>query len=157
MLRLARCPILTRPWSDPQRILREYECPTVTGKPRVAFRETITKPVTFDFIHKKQSGGSGQYGRVMGTLEPLEGAELDKLLFVDETVGNNIPKSFIPSIEKGFLDACVKGPVTGHAVQGVRFSLKDGSWFASCCGPSTPLMFVWGTFSGRCGTQCGLE
>jgi elongation factor G len=52
--------------------------------------------------------------------------DLDKVLFSDETVGNNIPKSFVPSIEKGFFDACIKGPVTGHAVLGCRFVLKDG-------------------------------
>ena len=52
--------------------------------------------------------------------------ELDKLQFSDETVGNNIPKNFVPSIEKGFLEACLKGPVTGHAVLGCRFVLKDG-------------------------------
>jgi elongation factor G len=59
-------------------------------------------------------------------LEPLPEDQLNQLLFADETVGNNLPKSFVPAIEKGFLDACLKGPVTGHAVQGVRFRLTDG-------------------------------
>ena len=63
----------------------------------------------FDYLHKKQSGGAGQYGRVIGTLEPLTEEELTKLEFEDSTVGMNIPKQFIPAIEKGFLEACDKG------------------------------------------------
>ena len=66
----------------------------------------------FDYLHKKQSGGSGQYGRVIGSLEPIteeEGETLTGLEFEDRTVGMNIPKQFIPAIEKGFLEACEKG------------------------------------------------
>lgn len=69
----------------------------------------------------------GRYGRVQGVLEPLPEDQLDKLLFADETVGNNIPKNFVPSIEKGYIEACIKGPVTGHAVTGVKFRLTDGT------------------------------
>ena len=107
-------------------MLRDYNCETETGKPRVSFRESLTAPVEFDFIHKKQTGGSGQYGRVIGRLEPLEGEEADQLMFEDRTVGQNIPKGFIPSIEKGFREACEKGPLTGHPILGVRFILEDG-------------------------------
>ena len=63
----------------------------------------------FDYLHKKQSGGAGQYGRVIGTLQPLKKEELTKVEFVDETVGMNIPKGFIPAIEKGFMEVCEKG------------------------------------------------
>ncbi|KAM9031599.1 elongation factor G, mitochondrial isoform 1-T1 [Sarcophilus harrisii] len=110
-----------------QRMEREYGCPCVTGKPKVAFRESITEPVPFDFTHKKQSGGAGQYGKVIGVLEPLEPENYTKLEFVDNTYGTNIPKQFIPAIEKGFLDACQKGPLSGHRISGVRFVVEDGA------------------------------
>jgi len=115
-----------------ERLLREYECDTEVGKPKVAYRETITKPTKFDFIHKKQSGGSGQYGRVIGTLEPVEideDADKDEVTcsFVDETVGQNLSKSYVPAIQKGFLESCHKGPLTGSPVEGVLFRLLDGA------------------------------
>ncbi|KAG7480407.1 elongation factor G, mitochondrial [Solea senegalensis] len=110
-----------------QRMEREYNCTCVMGKPKVAFRETITAPVTFDFTHKKQSGGSGQYGKVIGVLEPLEPEDSTKLEFEDQTVGTNVPKQFVPAIEKGFREACEKGPLSGHKISGVRFVLEDGA------------------------------
>ncbi|XP_038162281.1 elongation factor G, mitochondrial [Cyprinodon tularosa] len=110
-----------------QRMEREYNCPCVMGKPKVAFRETITSPVPFDFTHKKQSGGSGQYGKVIGVLEPLEPEDYTKLEFEDQTVGTNVPKQFVPAVEKGFRDACEKGPLSGHKISGVRFLLEDGA------------------------------
>uniref|UniRef100_A0A3Q1IPZ7 Elongation factor G, mitochondrial n=1 Tax=Anabas testudineus TaxID=64144 RepID=A0A3Q1IPZ7_ANATE len=110
-----------------QRMEREYSCPCVMGKPKVAFRETITAPVPFDFTHKKQTGGSGQYGKVIGVLEPLEPEHYTKLVFDDQTVGTNIPKQFVPAIEKGFREACEKGPLSGHKISGLRFLLEDGA------------------------------
>ncbi|XP_056906735.1 elongation factor G, mitochondrial [Takifugu flavidus] len=110
-----------------QRMEREYNCPCEMGKPKVAFRETITSPVPFNFTHKKQTGGSGQYGKVIGVLEPLDAEHCTKLEFEDQTVGTNIPKQFIPAIEKGFLEACEKGPLCGHRISGVRFLLEDGA------------------------------
>lgn len=110
-----------------QRMEREYNCPCVMGKPKVAFRETVTNPVTFDFTHKKQSGGSGQYGKVTGVLEPLEPEHYTKLEFEDQTIGTNVPKQFIPAVEKGYRDACEKGPLSGHKISGVRFVLEDGA------------------------------
>lgn len=110
-----------------QRMEREYSCPCVMGKPKVAFRETITNAVPFDFTHKKQSGGSGQYGKVIGVLEPLEPEDYTKLDFDDQTVGTNVPKQFIPAVEKGFRDACEKGPLSGHKISGLRFILEDGA------------------------------
>ncbi|XP_042626664.1 elongation factor G, mitochondrial isoform X1 [Cyprinus carpio] len=110
-----------------QRMEREYNCPCVMGKPKVAFRETVTSAVPFDFTHKKQSGGSGQYGKVTGVLEPLDPENYTKLEFSDETVGTNIPKQFVPAVEKGFREACEKGPLTGHKISGVRFILEDGA------------------------------
>ncbi|XP_005344139.1 elongation factor G, mitochondrial [Microtus ochrogaster] len=110
-----------------QRMEREYGCPCIIGKPRVAFRETITTPVPFDFTHKKQSGGAGQFGKVIGVLEPLAPEEYTKLEFSDETFGSNVPKQFVPAVEKGFLDACEKGPLSGHKLSGLRFVLQDGA------------------------------
>ncbi|XP_054452678.1 elongation factor G, mitochondrial [Anoplopoma fimbria] len=110
-----------------QRMEREYNCPCVMGKPKVAFRETITSPVQFDFTHKKQSGGSGQYGKVIGVLEPLEPEHHTKLEFEDQTVGTNVPKQFVPAVEKGFREACEKGPLTGHMISGLKFILEDGA------------------------------
>ena len=66
----------------------------------------------FDYLHKKQSGGAGQYGRIIGHLEPMTDEELTKLEFEDKTIGMNIPKQFIPAIEKGFLEASDKGGQT---------------------------------------------
>uniref|UniRef100_A0A667Y4R7 Elongation factor G, mitochondrial n=1 Tax=Myripristis murdjan TaxID=586833 RepID=A0A667Y4R7_9TELE len=110
-----------------QRMEREYNCPCVLGKPKVAFRESITSAVPFEFTHKKQSGGSGQYGKVIGVLEPLESESYTKLEFEDQTVGTNVPKQFVPAVEKGFKDACEKGPLSGHKISGVRFLLEDGA------------------------------
>ncbi|XP_048859585.1 elongation factor G, mitochondrial [Brienomyrus brachyistius] len=110
-----------------QRMEREYNCPCLMGKPKVAFRETISSLVPFEFTHKKQSGGAGQYGKVIGVLEPLDPEDFTKLEFADETIGTNVPKQFIPAVEKGFREACEKGPLTGHKISGVRFVLKDGA------------------------------
>ncbi|XP_076591702.1 elongation factor G, mitochondrial [Chaetodon auriga] len=110
-----------------QRMEREYNCPCVMGKPKVSFRETISSPVSFDFTHKKQTGGSGQYGKVVGVLEPLEPENYTKLEFEDQTIGTNIPKQFVPAVERGYREACEKGPLTGHKISGVRFLLEDGA------------------------------
>ncbi|XP_023788526.1 elongation factor G, mitochondrial [Cyanistes caeruleus] len=110
-----------------QRMEREYGCPCTMGKPKVAFRENISAPVPFEFIHKKQSGGAGQYGKVIGVLEPLEPENFTKLEFEDRTIGTNIPKQFVPAVEKGFREACEKGLLSGHRISGVRFVLEDGA------------------------------
>ncbi|NXK68707.1 EFGM factor, partial [Sylvietta virens] len=110
-----------------QRMEREYGCPCTMGKPKVAFRENISAPVPFEFTHKKQSGGAGQYGKVIGVLEPLEPEDFTKVEFEDRTIGTNIPKQFVPAVEKGFRKACEKGLVSGHRISGVRFVLQDGA------------------------------
>ncbi|KFV62562.1 hypothetical protein N307_04961, partial [Dryobates pubescens] len=110
-----------------QRMEREYGCPCTMGKPKVAFRECISSAVPFEFTHKKQTGGAGQYGKVIGFLEPLEPEDYTKLEFEDRTIGTNIPKQFVPAVEKGFREACEKGLVSGHRISGVRFVLEDGA------------------------------
>ncbi|XP_026326868.1 elongation factor G, mitochondrial [Hyposmocoma kahamanoa] len=110
-----------------QRMEREYNCPVDLGKPKVAFRETLMSACAFDYLHKKQSGGAGQYARVIGILEPLPPLQNTMLEFVDETIGTNIPKPFVPGVERGFIDTCQKGYLTGHKISGVKFRLQDGA------------------------------
>ncbi|EDV59192.1 elongation factor G, mitochondrial [Drosophila erecta] len=109
-----------------QRMEREYGCPVTLGKPKVAFRETLVGPCEFDYLHKKQSGGSGQYARIIGIMEPLPPTQNTLLEFVDETVGTNVPKQFVPGVEKGYREMAEKGMLSGHKLSGIRFRLQDG-------------------------------
>jgi len=115
-----------------ERMRTEYNCEVLSGKPKVAFRETINKSeAKFDFTHKKQTGGSGQYAKVIGRIERIEDeSENTNIEFVDATIGMNIPKNFIPAIEKGFYEACDRGFLTGHRMVGFRFILEDGNHHA---------------------------
>eukprot|EP00090_Calanus_glacialis_P004598 TRINITY_DN13449_c0_g1_i4.p1 TRINITY_DN13449_c0_g1~~TRINITY_DN13449_c0_g1_i4.p1 ORF type:complete len:762 (-),score=276.78 TRINITY_DN13449_c0_g1_i4:200-2485(-) len=110
-----------------QRMEREYNCPVIMGKPTVSFREMLTKSVNFDFFHKKQSGGRGEYARVIGVMEPLDPHENTKVDFRDETTGTNVPKPFVPGVKKGFMDSCERGMMAGQKVTGVRMRLQDGA------------------------------
>ncbi|XP_065331631.1 elongation factor G, mitochondrial [Cloeon dipterum] len=110
-----------------QRMEREYACPVILGKPKVSFRETLVSPKEFDYLHKKQSGGSGQYARVSGILEPLPPNQNTSVEFTDETIGTNVPKQFVPGVERGFLHMCEKGLLSGHKISGVKFRLMDGA------------------------------
>jgi elongation factor G len=110
-----------------QRMEREYNCPVTLGKPKVSFRETLVGPCEFDYFHKKQSGGSGQFARVSGIMEPLPPNQNTFLEFVDETVGTNVPKQFVPGVEKGFKKMAEKGLLSGHRLSGIKFRLQDGA------------------------------
>jgi len=107
------------------RLEREYNCKCILGKPKVAFRETLLEPFDFNYMHKKQTGGLGQYGHVIGTLEPLD--DFQNVEFVDETTGTNVPDQFIPGIKKGFNQSLEKGCLTGNRISGVKMRLIDGS------------------------------
>ncbi|KAJ3096508.1 Elongation factor G, mitochondrial [Physocladia obscura] len=111
-----------------ERMKREYNTECITGKPQVAYRETITARADFNYTHKKQSGGSGQFGRVLGFIEPLvEPLEDGRTVeFSNETIGMNIPTAFIPAIQKGVYEAAEKGALVGATVENVRFVLEDG-------------------------------
>ena len=109
-----------------ERMKREYGVEVKVGEPRVNYRETITQRADFNFLHKKQSGGSGQFARVIGYVEPLGEDSNETFEFVNGVVGNNIPPEFIPACERGFKEAVGKGPQIGHQVQGVRVTLTDG-------------------------------
>jgi elongation factor G len=106
-----------------ERMKREYRTEVETGKPQVAYREAITQRAEFDYTHKKQTGGAGQFGRVIGYIEPSEEAPYE---FVNEVKGGNIPKEFIPSCDKGFQRALEKGPLIGFPVTSIRTVLLDG-------------------------------
>lgn len=106
-----------------ERMKREYGCAVDVGYPRVNYRETIGKKKEFNYLHKKQSGGSGQFGRVIGYIEPMDYEGPVKHEFVNRMVGNNIPPEFLPAIEKGFNDAIEKGRLLGYPVTGIRFVL----------------------------------
>jgi len=107
-----------------ERMSREYNCPVDTGQPQVAYRETVGRRAEFNYTHKKQTGGSGQYGRVAGYVEPIEGGE--DFEFVSEIKGGSIPTEFIPAVEKGFRAMLDKGRLIGFPVVGVRVVINDG-------------------------------
>ncbi|TKD09777.1 elongation factor G [Polyangium fumosum] len=106
-----------------ERMKREYGAEVVTSPPRVAYRETITRRVEFNYTHKKQTGGSGQYGKVAGFMEPFE----EGFEFVDDITGGSIPKEFISSCDKGFRSMLAKGLVIHAPVTGVRVTINDGA------------------------------
>ncbi|GAB1430046.1 elongation factor G [Ignavibacteria bacterium] len=111
-----------------ERIKREYNCEVVVGKPKVAFRETIMQRSDFVYTHKKQTGGSGQFARVGGFIEPLPSDAVENYEFVDEIVGGVIPREYIPGCDKGFQEAVKEGSLIGQPVVGVRATLNDGQY-----------------------------
>lgn len=111
-----------------ERMLREYKVDLDVGAPRVNYRESIGKRAEFNYVHKKQSGGSGQFAAVEGYIEPIEDGK--SVEFQNAMIGNNISPGFFPAIEKGFKEALKEGSLTGHAVQGVRMVITDGKTHA---------------------------
>ena len=126
-----------------ERMRREYKCEVDVGEPRVNYRECITAKANFDYLHKKQSGGSGQYGRVVGYVEPLSEEELKELnassssgnesdktnniVFENGIIGNAISPGYILACDKGFKEAAQTGGLIGHPVEGMRVVLTDGA------------------------------
>ena len=106
-----------------ERMKREYNCEVETGMPQVAYREAITQRADFNYTHKKQTGGSGQYGRVAGYIEPCAEKNYE---FVDMIKGAAIPNEYIPSCEKGFKAAMEKGSLIGFPIVNVRAVINDG-------------------------------
>ncbi|MHB8878188.1 MAG: elongation factor G [Myxococcaceae bacterium] len=113
-----------------ERMKREYQCEVIAGKPQVAYRETITQKGEFYYTHKKQTGGSGQFARVCGYLEPLPADSVEHYQFVDDVTGGSIPREFIPACDKGFHEAIKKGSLIGFPVVGVRAVINDGAFHA---------------------------
>jgi elongation factor G len=110
-----------------ERMKREYNCEVISGKPQVAYRETITQRGDFAYTHKKQTGGSGQFARVCGALDLLPPDSVETYEFVDDIVGGTIPREFIPACDKGFKEAIKKGALIGFPVVGIRCIINDGA------------------------------
>ena len=108
-----------------ERMRREYKCDVKVSQPEVAYRESITQQANFNYTHKKQTGGSGQYGRVAGFMEPISEKDYE---FVDSIKGGAIPNEYIPSCDKGFKRAMEKGSLIGAPVVGVRCTINDGQY-----------------------------
>ncbi|KAF2274916.1 translation elongation factor G [Westerdykella ornata] len=111
-----------------ERMRREYRVECETGQPQVAYRETITKRVNFDHTLKKQTGGSGDFARVVGWLEPSETLTENK--FEQQISGGTISEKFLFACEKGFMASCQKGPLLGHKVLGTSMVINDGATHA---------------------------
>lgn len=108
------------------RMRREFRVEANVGKPQVAYRETLRKPVErLDYTHKKQTGGSGQFAKVQIALEPLEG---DGYEFVNKVTGGRIPREYIPSVDSGAQEAMEFGVLAGYPLTGVRVTLLDGAY-----------------------------
>ncbi len=107
-----------------ERMRREYQAEVEIGMPKVAYRETIKRMAEFNYTHKKQTGGSGQYGRVAGFVEPNPEGEYE---FVNQISGGVIPTEFIPSCDKGFRACLQKGSLAGFPIVGVRVTINDGA------------------------------
>ncbi len=108
-----------------ERMKREYKCEVEVTPPKVAYRESIQARADFNYTHKKQTGGSGQYGRVAGFMEPLADKDYE---FVDSIKGGAIPNEYIPSCDKGFRRAMEKGSLIGAPVVGVKMTINDGQY-----------------------------
>ena len=115
-----------------ERMKREYKAEVEVGKPEVAYREAISQRADFNYTHKKQTGGSGQYARVAGYIEPTVANSDEEPAadyeFVDEIKGGAIPTEYIPSCDKGFQSAMKKGTQVGFPVIGVKVCINDGAW-----------------------------
>jgi elongation factor G len=136
-----------------ERMRREYGATVETGAPQVAYREAISSRADFNYLHKKQTGGSGQYARVAGFIEPLAEGEFE---FSDETKGGVIPSEFIPACERGFREAMAKGRLIGFPVVGIRIVVNDGAAHAvdsSEMAFATAARFAFRDSYGKAGPQ----
>ena len=111
-----------------ERIRREYGVAVEVGAPKVSYREAPTKAAEYNYKHKKQTGGSGQFAHIVGRFEPLPDDAEEAFVFEEKIVGGRIPKEYIPSVEKGFRQSLDKGPVAGYPILGVYAFLEDGSY-----------------------------
>ena len=107
---------------------RTHKVEVEVGAPQVAYRETITKAVSDSYTHKKQSGGSGQFAKIEYAIEPLEAGS--GFVFESSVVGGNVPKEYIPAVEKGFKTSIHKGPLAGYPCMDFKVTLKDGGFHA---------------------------
>jgi len=114
-----------------ERMKREFACEVIVGRPQVAYRETILRKAEYVYVHKKQTGGAGQFAKVAGYIEPIEreeGTPYKEYEFDDQIVGGVIPREYIPACDKGFAEQLNKGYLIGAPIVGVRVALNDGSY-----------------------------
>jgi elongation factor G len=111
-----------------ERIKREYKVECTVGMPKVSYREAPTEATEYNYKHKKQTGGSGQFAHIVGRLEPLPEGSPEQFIFENKVTGGRIPSEYIPSVEKGYRDSLAKGPLAGYEVLGVKMVLTDGSY-----------------------------
>ena len=109
-----------------ERMKREYQAEVETGQPRVAYRETITRKAMFNYTHKKQTGGAGQFGRIAGFMEPCK----EEFEFDNKITGGRIPTNYIPACKKGFEGCMDKGPKLEFPVTGIKVTIDDGAFHA---------------------------
>jgi len=111
-----------------ERMKREFQCEVNVGQPQIAYRETMTRSIPFEYVHKKQTGGAGQFAKVAGTFNPLPVSVDKQYEFVNKITGGRIPKEFIPAVDKGFQEQMKKGPLIGFPIVGVQAVLSDGAY-----------------------------
>ncbi len=111
-----------------ERIKREYKVEVEVGAPKVSYREAPTTVAEYNYKHRKQTGGSGQYAHIVGRLEPLPDDAEDVFEFENKVSQGRIPKEYIPSVEKGFRASISKGPIAGFPIVGIKGILEDGSY-----------------------------
>jgi elongation factor G len=111
-----------------ERIRREYGVPVVVTPPKVSYRESPTIEVTFNYKHRKQTGGHGQYAHIVGRMVPLPDDAEEPYVFEEDIHGGRIPAEYIPSVDRGFQQARMKGPLAGFEVAGVKMILEDGTY-----------------------------
>ncbi|MBL0690903.1 MAG: elongation factor G [SAR324 cluster bacterium] len=113
-----------------ERMKREYNVPVEVGPPQVNYREAITSEAKFNYTHKKQTGGAGQFACVIGDIAPLtfEGDDAKDFLFTNLVKGGNIPSEYIGACEKGFQDVMYDGPLAGFPILGIKVNLVDGKY-----------------------------
>jgi elongation factor G len=111
-----------------ERMRREYKAEVTVGVPNVSYREAPTVEAEFNYRHKKQTGGSGQFAHVIGRLIPLDRNDASTYEFVDNITAGRIPGEYIPAVNKGFQAAMKKGPLAGYEIVGCKMCLDDGSY-----------------------------
>ena len=111
-----------------ERMKREFNCEAKVGKPQVAYRETISQLVAYDYTHKKQTGGAGQFAKVVGHLESLGENPEENYEFINKIVSGRIPREYIPAVDKGFKEQMTKGPLIGFPIVGIKATLSDGAY-----------------------------
>ena len=111
-----------------ERMKREFNCEVDVGKPQVAYRETLSKESAYDYTHKKQTGGAGQFAKVVGHLESMGENSEENYEFVSKIVSGRIPREYIPAVDKGFQEQMTKGPLIGFPIVNIKATLSDGAY-----------------------------